>query len=212
MLHCSQTQHGPLPIEGALHLTIPVDTADVLVREMSPKSHTHSRLHGPLNATKLDGIDSLQFDEPWNEEKRRSYGELRKRDTRVIYAAKYMLDLVFGYAIGVLAVGIHNLTHYLSHLRSETFLDATSQGSAWLINTGFMLLYLTPAMLGVIWQPAAGSSGVPGIVATLNGCDLPNTVTIYVWIARVPPPNTYTTPPPPSRALALSATELQTNF
>ena len=49
----SQTQHGPLRIEGALHLTIPVDTADMLVSEMSPKCHTHSRLHGPINTYSL---------------------------------------------------------------------------------------------------------------------------------------------------------------
>ena len=118
-----------------------------------------------------------------------------------------VLDIFIGYAIGGLAVGIHNLTHFLSHFRTETFKDAISQESAWLINTGIMLLYLTPALIGVLWQPAAGSSGVPGIVATLNGCDLPNTLTVQVWIARVlalsgdharactPPANPSKTPP-----------------
>lgn len=49
----------------------------------------HSRLHGPLNLLKLDQVDSLQFDEPWNEERRLSYVGLKERDNRIRYVAKY---------------------------------------------------------------------------------------------------------------------------
>lgn len=96
-----------------------------------------------------------------------------------------MLDILIGYAIGALAVAIHVCTHHFSHVRVTLMLDAESEGKGWLINTGLMIGFLMPALLGVIWQPAAGSSGVPAVVAFLNGCNVPNTLTAKVWVVKV---------------------------
>ena len=48
-----------------------------------------------------------------------------------------------------------------------------------------MLAFLVPALLGVLWQPGAGSSGVPGVIAFLNGCNIPNALTPKVWAVKV---------------------------
>ena len=64
-------------------------------------------------------------------------------------------------------------------------MGAIDRGAAWLTNTGFMLAFLVPALLGVLWQPGAGSSGVPGVIAFLNGCNIPNALTPKVWAVKV---------------------------
>lgn len=96
-----------------------------------------------------------------------------------------MLDILIGYAIGALAVAIHVCTHFFSHLRVELMLGASSEGEGWLINTSLMIGFLLLALLGVIWQPAAGSSGVPAVVAFLNGCNLQAALSAKVWIVKV---------------------------
>ena len=170
----------------------------------------HHGLHGPLQPEKQKHMQSFQYDEvrlrpaegsaaqektsppalpfasqPWNEQRRLRLSSLTERTRSRIYILRFVLDILIGYAIGALAVAIHVCTHYFSHLRVQLMLDASSEGMGWLINTSLMLGFLMLALLGVIWQPAAGSSGVPAVVAFLNGCNLQAALSPKVWIVKV---------------------------
>ena len=113
------------------------------------------------------------------------YLKLDAHTKRIIYVLRFLLDLGIGYIIGLLAFFIHWLTHTMSDARVSLTLAAPDRGAAWLTNTGFMLAFLVPALLGVLWQPGAGSSGVPGVIAFLNGCNIPNALTPKVWAVKV---------------------------
>ena len=154
-------------------------------------SHEHghggpcSAPHGPLSLEKLKTYESFQFDEAWTEARRKMYLKLDAHTKRIIYVLRFLLDLGIGYIIGLLAFFIHWLTHTMSDARVSLTLAAPDRGAAWLTNTGFMLAFLVPALLGVLWQPGAGSSGVPGVIAFLNGCNIPNALTPKVWAVKV---------------------------
>ena len=151
--------------------------------------HSHggpcSAPHGPLSLEKLKTYESFQFDEAWTEARRKMYLKLDAHTKRIIYVLRFLLDLGIGYIIGLLAFFIHWLTHTMSDARVSLTLAAPDRGAAWLTNTGFMLAFLVPALLGVLWQPGAGSSGVPGVIAFLNGCNIPNALTPKVWAVKV---------------------------
>ena len=150
--------------------------------------HHHHGLHGPLQPEKQKHMQSFQYDEvrlrpaargaprkrenlipspppfasqPWNEQRRLRLSSLTERTRSRIYILRFVLDILIGYAIGALAVAIHVCTHYFSHLRVELMLDASSEGMGWLINTSLMIGFLMLALLGVIWQPAAGRFSLP---------------------------------------------------
>ena len=141
--------------------------------------------HGPLHPEKQITMESFLFDEPWNEIRRERLDRFTNKLKARVYAFRFVMDIIIGYAIGVLAVAIHGFTHWMSHARVAMALEASSEAQGWAINTGLMVCILLPALLGVIWQPAAGSSGVPGVVAYLNGCNLPSTLTPKVWMVKV---------------------------
>ena len=54
-------------------------------------------LHGPLSLKKLTTVESLQFDEPWNEARRREVLGMDEKTKQAKYILAYVMDVLIGY-------------------------------------------------------------------------------------------------------------------
>jgi hypothetical protein len=60
----------------------------------------------------------------------------------------------------------------------------TNMGVAWLFNTSISLALVAAAALVVGWAPAASGSGVPEVMAYLNGILLPRVFNVYTIVGK----------------------------
>ena len=63
--------------------------------------------HGPLHPEKQISMQSLNYDEPWNGIRRARLRRLTPSLEKRLYAFRFVLDVLVGYVIGMLAVATH---------------------------------------------------------------------------------------------------------
>jgi hypothetical protein len=104
------------------------------------------------------------------------------------------------------------------------YIIAKNVGLAWLFNVAFSLALVAVSAASVLWiSPAAAGSGVPEVMAYLNGCSLPKARSVRVphppagrlrrtrascrapacsehMVGRIPHERVRVTPPPPRGA------------
>ena len=86
----------------------------------------------------------------------------------------WCLYIFIGASVSLLITGVLALTGLILDLRvdaTKILLDDGNIGLAWLSWTGSSLILCLFAVAMVLIEPAAASSGIPGLIAFLNGVE-----------------------------------------
>lgn len=145
----------------------------------------HHEVPAPLSKEKALKIRSLNFAPIYNE----LYNDRRSKHTRKRFAVMaYILPPLVGVASAFIAGAVGKGSHWLAKHRVELILSIMRSGNwflAWLASFSMMLsLAFAGALPVIFWQRGAGSSGIPIVIALLNGCDLREEFTWKVLLVK----------------------------
>jgi len=140
------------------------------------------QLHAPLDKRERDRLQAL----------RSSHHRTGRREDELATRVRHLLNAVIGVAVGFVAVGVRLTYQAISGVRFQVIFQLLGEDSSWVFATQAALaasactavLGLAAAAL-VAWQPAAASSGIPGVIAYLNGVDLNHALGSRVLVAKI---------------------------
>jgi hypothetical protein len=118
---------------------------------------------------KAESTDYLTPDTPQEESFQRTFTPSMRTRRRLYIWGLY---LCLGVAVAAEIIVILGLCELLQKVRVEqtnTQLEKNDLLMAWVVWTGSSMVLCLCACLLVLWQPAAASSGIPGLIAYLNG-------------------------------------------
>lgn len=84
----------------------------------------------------------------------------------------YFTAVLIGLCLGVLGVAFHLGYAQLAKLRMEGYFHFAEQrqwGLAFAVNSAISIAYLILPCAATLWRPVVGGSGIPGLLAFLNG-------------------------------------------
>lgn len=159
----------------------------------------HSHHKGPLFYDVFRDVDSLQLHAPFDEkEKKRAEQRLfregggdAKREEHLAIRLRQCMVVVVGIAIALVTVLLKGGLEIISESRRHAVLlllgggQGASRIYAVFVSAGFTGVCALAASLLVAWEPAAASSGIPAVLAFLNGCDLQGGLSGRVLVAKV---------------------------
>jgi len=148
-------------------------------------------LAGPLSYDVFRNVNSLQLHAPYDQSERnrarqRSFSHREGRgEEKFATRLRHLMNVLVGVAVGIVAVLMRLGYQSITRTRLEVVLhllgqagNASGGAATWLVaKTALTAAALTaglalPASVLVFWRPAAASSGIPGVIAYLNGVDL----------------------------------------
>lgn len=160
-----------------------------------------SHAKGPLLWDKFWARESLQLHAPYSEAEKERLDEDSYWGERLAKRLRLFIGPMVGVGCGVAATLLSLLTRQFSEFRFgviDSVLRAGEDGpvgddgsSISSISLAVMLGALAAlalsgaAYLSVLWQPTAASSGIPGVIAFLNGCDVRDALGPKVLLAKL---------------------------
>eukprot|EP00927_Polykrikos_kofoidii_P083106 TRINITY_DN8430_c0_g1_i1.p1 TRINITY_DN8430_c0_g1~~TRINITY_DN8430_c0_g1_i1.p1 ORF type:complete len:969 (+),score=147.36 TRINITY_DN8430_c0_g1_i1:44-2950(+) len=135
---------------------------------------------GPLLYDQFLATNSLQLYAPYDREEKERLDKLDFDEQRIISKLRWIMDPVIGVACGIAAVLLRLLTEFFFDLRVNMITrfmvpaggTVSETCSCLLIAVSLAVIMSLVAGAGVAWQPKAASSGIPAVIAFLNGCDV----------------------------------------
>ena len=101
---------------------------------------------------------------------------------------RWLLVFFVGLAVGLMARVLYTIMHTLEDLKYATLrhlLNRREVFLAWLFNTVYSsALAFAAAYPVAFWSPEAGGSGVPEVMAYLNGCNVPKVFSLKVFLVK----------------------------
>ena len=148
--------------------------------------------HKPRNRTVYDAIEAVDYQHPdtveesliariMTDHENVCCGGLCCSRSGVRRSVMWMLYIFIGASVSLLITGVLSLTGWILDLRvaaTKDLLQTGDIGTAWLSWTGSSLVLCLFAVSMVLIEPAAASSGIPGLIAFLNGVQ-PNGMYLY---------------------------------
>ncbi|CAE8645174.1 unnamed protein product, partial [Polarella glacialis] len=164
---------------------------------MGPKHKKH--LIGPLSYDNFRHVNSLQLHAPFDQKERdlaglRSYechGE-NHREEKLASRLRQFLNVLVGVSVGLTAALIRYALEALGKWRRGWIIHLLEQSGdssfgVWRAFAAAVCLTAVPALLAtcaVVWCPASAGSGIPGVLAFLNGVDLRGALGGRVLVAK----------------------------
>lgn len=155
----------------------------------------HDHIHDRDRRTKKEVVQSFEFTEiqspTWRKHKVRRFFQDKDKFwtmSQKTNAWKWTLIVLCGVIIGMVGTFVSFLSSLLVNWKLNTIYDFMTAGNyagAFFAYQGISILFAVIAGLWCVWQPAAAGSGIPEIIAFLNGINLNNVVKIQVLIAKV---------------------------
>jgi hypothetical protein len=118
---------------------------------------------------KAESTDYLTPDTPQEESFQRTFTPAMRTRRRLYIWGLY---LCLGVAVAAEIIVILGLCEVIQKVRvkaTNTQLESNELLMAWVVWTGSSMALCLVACVLVLWQPAAASSGIPGLIAYLNG-------------------------------------------
>lgn len=148
--------------------------------------------HKPRNRTVYDAIEAVDYQHPdtveesliariMTDHENVCCGGLCCSRSGVRRSVMWILYIFIGASVSLLITGVLSLTGWILDLRvaaTKDLLQTGDIGTAWLSWTGSSLVLCLFAVSMVLIEPAAASSGIPGLIAFLNGVE-PNGMYLY---------------------------------
>lgn len=165
-----RTGHIPLDYE---HSVVEDDDSPFFAvgRELESSTTTHH--YTAQEKKQLNRHQAIDYFPPNSEAYRKS---LTSRPTQNTVARWRMMALI-GFAVGSMAYVVKNTVEVLLEVRAEVMEHMLEEGhlvSAWAWVAGYSTgLATLAAALVVVLRPAAAGSGIPEVIAYLNGTHLP---------------------------------------
>lgn len=163
------------------------------------------KLVGPLCYNTFREVDTLQLHAPFDE-KERGLAEVRsksqrisRREEKLASRIRQCLNVLVGIGVGIAAVALKAGCNFLSRVRRQllqSMLAGLEQGTdEWFTDSGAFLaiaaamlitaIFTLLASFMVAWKPPAAASGIPPVLAFLNGCDLTGILGGQVLAAKI---------------------------
>merc|ERR1719247_2205269 len=93
---------------------------------------------------------------------------------------RWSLDILVGLVVGAVVVAVSAGYDFMSRLRLTAVQHAIDSGGylqGWLYNVLIVLGYCAVAAALVTWRPSNAGSGIPGVIAFLNGVEVRHLLT-----------------------------------
>mmetsp|Transcript_46393 Transcript_46393/g.123248 ORF Transcript_46393/g.123248 Transcript_46393/m.123248 type:complete len:962 (-) Transcript_46393:183-3068(-) len=148
--------------------------------------------HGPLNYTKFREVNSLQLHTPIRKGAEDTYQSVSHRDEKLAKRLRQFLDPTVGILVGIISVtmawayeAIWNWrTDVLKTLLGKVHGDSSFAVSCVVLSMILSCAFALLACFPVLWEPASASSGIPGVIAFLNGVDVRQILTPRVLFTK----------------------------
>lgn len=155
----------------------------------------HNIDHGSDHGVKKEIVESFEFttiqSPTWKKHNVRRFFQDKDKFwtmTQKTNAWKWTLIVLCGVIIGCTGTFVAFLSNVLVNWKLNTVYDLMEVGNfagAFFSYQIISIVFAIVAGLWCIWQPPAAGSGIPEIIAFLNGINLNNVVSIQVLVAKV---------------------------
>lgn len=150
---------------------------------------------GPLIYKKFLEHESMSLHAPFDQQERRNHEGTIQAEERVRHVGakgrtlRWCIDGIVGVGVGTVASAVHHAVDALETWKAQSVENIIEPNgfcwSALAVSMAFTVVMALLATLLVVWQPAAASSGIPAVIAFLNGIDLRKTFNGRTFIAKV---------------------------
>eukprot|EP00038_Savillea_parva_P006432 m.163767 g.163767 ORF g.163767 m.163767 type:complete len:767 (-) comp12336_c0_seq1:155-2455(-) len=133
-----------------------------------------------------EGADFDFSDNPSHDEYTFSQGTLYQRKTKA--GMRWLLLLASGVSVSIMYFCMDYIVDQIQDLRMDALeenMASGDYGNAWITHIGIMACLLIPATFIVLVEPQAGGSGIPEIIAYLNGIVAPRSFDGFVVIVKI---------------------------
>lgn len=162
------------------------------------EAHKSHKSHGPLVYDMFRDVNSLQLHPPIDQQERLRQAGLTHKVHKNARLVRQLINVLVGVAVGLAAVVVAKGSDTIADWRVgllETLLDKVGGPVGTGDTSRLMLAALVSSLvcaslslvaaLFVVWEPRSASSGIPGVIAFLNGCDLRGGLGRKVLISKV---------------------------
>lgn len=99
----------------------------------------------------------------------------------------WVMNAIIGFGIGLAGALLKNLVQFLTDVRfhgSQELMDKGQVGLVWLYTTFIAVLFAGAAAIVIYFEPVASGSGVPEVMAYLNGVSIPKFFALRTLLAK----------------------------
>mmetsp|Transcript_785 Transcript_785/g.2992 ORF Transcript_785/g.2992 Transcript_785/m.2992 type:complete len:256 (-) Transcript_785:35-802(-) len=151
-----------------------------------------SHFAGPLLYDKFRYVESLQLHPPCDRQEQARLAQLNYWEERTAKRLRWCMDPLVALGCAVAAIVLQIVTEVLWDVRLKVInnfltedLTAVNIALACVCGSCVALAFTLTAAAGVAWQPTAASSGIPGVIAFLNGVDWKGALTAGVLPVKI---------------------------
>ncbi|KAI9141009.1 chloride channel [Paraphysoderma sedebokerense] len=122
---------------------------------------------------KMVHTESVNVEDADNPKLRKHYANLTRMDEIKQELSRYLVCAIVGIIAAFGYTGLHTVTHAFSSWKYDMFLSFSEKSivNAWAFNTGVSLLFAIVGTCASIYEPTAQGSGMPEVIAYLNGVE-----------------------------------------
>jgi chloride channel 7 len=142
----------------------------------------------PEEEDRLKHIESLDY-LPQNSKVYKMHVE--KEGSHTVEWDRWVMMALIGFSIGLVGFVLHQLIATINHARftsayKNVYLTGGSHLEIWLHLTAFSLVFVVfAASITAYWHPPAAGSGIPEVIAFLNGSMLPQVFNVKTLVTKV---------------------------
>eukprot|EP01137_Pigoraptor_chileana_P022069 Opistho-2@86545 len=147
------------------------------------------RLVHKLRPRKPGGpVESLDYEIINNQEYRESIKARTRKTVKFKAVIRWFMFVAIGLIVACIYKAIHVVTEHLADAKFDLlaeYLEHGQSGVAWIVNTIIMVGLVLIGVGVVLYQPAAGGSGIPEVLAFLNGAAPPRAMDFRTLVCKI---------------------------